>query len=47
MTANIATKTDIANIQRDIERCKTDLLKWLLMTLAAQGGLVVALVKLL
>ncbi|MCY3819159.1 MAG: DUF1640 domain-containing protein [Gammaproteobacteria bacterium] len=40
LNANLATKADIADI-------KADLLKWLIGALIAQGGLVVALVKLL
>ncbi len=76
LNANLATKTDIARIEADIEflrqetktdiarveagvealrqetragieTVKADLLKWLFGALIAQGGLVVALVKLL
>ena len=42
-----ATKADIAGVQREIEALKVDLLKWLFGALIAQGGLIVALVKLL
>ena len=33
--------------QADIEKSKTDLLKWMFIALAAQGGLIVALIKLI
>ena len=42
-----ATKIDIAGVRREIEALKVDLLKWLFGALIAQGGLIVALVKLL
>ncbi len=41
------TKTDIAEVKADIQAMKADLLKWLIGALIAQGGLNVALVKLL
>ena len=44
---NLATKGDIAGIKTDIAEIKANLLKWLIGALIAQGGLVVALVKLL
>ena len=44
---NLATKADIAGVQREIEALKADLLKWLFGSMIAQGGLIVALVKLL
>ena len=54
LNANLATKTDIAEIKVDIaeiraeiQAMKVDLLKWLFGALIAQGGLIVALVKLL
>ena len=72
LNANLATKTDIAEIKTDIakveaciakieagmdalrqetratvETAKSDLMKWLIGALIAQGGLIVALVKLL
>ena len=42
-----ATKADIAGVQREIEALKVALLQWLFGALIAQGGLIVALVKLL
>lgn len=58
LNGNLATKTDIVIIQRDIEALrqetkanievlKADLLKWMFGALIAQGGLIVTLVKLL
>lgn len=52
LKANIAAveatlKTDIATIKADIAALKVDLLKWMFGALIAQGGLIVALVKLL
>ncbi len=44
---NLATKTDIAKVEARIEAVKADLMKWLIGALIAQGGLIVALVKLL
>ena len=41
------TKAEIAGVQREIEALKSDLLKWLFGALIAQGGLIVALIKLL
>ena len=41
------TKASIAGVQRDIAEAKSDLIKWLVGALIAQGGLVVALLKLL
>ena len=43
----LATKEDIRRLELKIETAKFDLLKWIIMALIAQGGLVVALVKLL
>ncbi len=40
-------KTDIARLDVKIESVKADLLKWMFGTLVAQGGLIVALIKLL
>ena len=40
-------KTDIAQVGARIEAVKADLLKWMFGALIAQGGLIVALVKLL
>ena len=42
-----ATKADIAKVEAKIESVKVDLLKWMFGALIAQGGLIVALVKLL
>ena len=36
-----------AGLQADLQTTKADLLKWILMAIIAQGGLVVALIKLL
>ena len=47
LNANLATKADIARVEARIEAVKADLLKWLFGALIAQGGLIVALVKLL
>ena len=41
------TKASIAEVQRDIAEVKSDLIKWLVGALIAQGGLVVGLLKLL
>lgn len=45
------TKLNIAELKANIEKSKTDLLKWIFIALAAQGGLiitcVVTLIKLL
>ena len=46
LNANLATKADIAEVEAQIEAVKADLLKWLFGALIAQGGLIVALVKL-
>ena len=58
LNANLATKADVAEVKAgiealrqetrvSIEAVKADLLKWLFGALIAQGGLIVALVKLL
>ncbi len=54
LSANLATKADIGKVKADIaklevkiERVKVDLLKWIFGAMIAQGGLIVALVKLL
>ena len=41
------TKASIAEVQRDIADIKSDLLKWMVGALIAQGGVVVTLLKLL
>ena len=47
LNSNLATKADIAAVNASIETVKADLLKWMFGALIAQGGPVVALVKLL
>lgn len=54
LNANLATKadlaavrTDLAAVRTDLAAVKADLLKWLIGALITQGGLIVALVKLL
>jgi hypothetical protein len=58
LNSNLATKIDIAEVKAEIEALrqetkaaiaavKVDLLKWLFGALIAQGGLIVALVKIL
>lgn len=42
LNENVATKTDVANIQRDIERCKSDLLKWFIGTLPVFASIILA-----
>lgn len=44
LKANLATKADL---HAEVVTTKFDLLKWIIMALAAQAGFVVALVKLL
>lgn len=47
LNGNLATKADVAKVEARIEAVKADLLKWMFGALIAQGGLIVALVKLL
>ena len=51
LNANLATKADIEALRQEtraiVETAKSDLMKWLVGLLIAQGGLIVALVKLL
>ena len=58
LNANLATKADVAAVEAGVESLrqemkasmeavKADLLKWMFGALIAQGGLIVALVKLL
>ena len=47
LNTNLATQADVAAIQRDIAEVKADLLKWMVGALIAQGGVIVALLKLL
>ena len=42
-----AVKADVAKVEAKIETVKADLLKWVFGAMIAQGGLVVALIKLL
>lgn len=57
-TADMATKADIADVRRDLremelrletkmEGVKAEILKWMFGAMAAQTGLIVALIKLL
>ena len=41
------TKAEVAKVEARMEAIKSDLLKWLFGAMIAQGGLIVALVKLL
>ena len=41
------TKASIAGVQREIAEVKSDLIKWMVGALIAQGGVIVALLKLL
>ena len=47
LNGNLATKADIAKVEARIEAVKADLPKWMFGALIAQGGVIVALVKLL
>ena len=47
LNANLVTKADLAAVRVDLAAVKADILKWLNGALIAQGGLIVALVKLL
>lgn len=47
LNSNLATKQDILAIKADMEALKADLLKWMIGALIAQGGVIVALIKLL
>ena len=47
LNSNLATKADVAALQADIAALKAELLKWMVGALIAQGGLIVALIKLL
>ena len=51
LNSNLATKADLAALRADLElslsHLKVELLKWMFGALVAQGGLVVALIKLL
>ena len=47
LNANLATKADISKLETRMEAIESDLMKWLIGALIAQGALIVALVKLL
>ena len=47
LNANLVIKADLAAVRVDLAAVKADILKWLVGALIAQGGLIVALVKLL
>ena len=47
LNATATTKTDVANIQRDIERSKNDLMKGLVLTMILLDSLLLAAIKLL
>ena len=47
LNGNLATKADVAKVEARIEEAKSEILKWVFGALVAQGGLIVALVKLL
>ena len=47
LNSNLATKIDIAKLEARMEAIKSDLMKWMIDLLSAQGGLIVTLVKLL
>ena len=45
--SGLATKEDIYGLRRDIAETKAEILKWMFGAMAAQTGLIVALVKLI
>jgi len=47
LNTNLATRADMAGIKADLAEIKADLSKWVIGALIVQGGLIVALVKLL
>ena len=54
LNGNLATKTDIAEIKADIARLearieasRSDLMRWMIGLLIAQGGLIIAFIKFL
>lgn len=47
LDSNLATKVDLMSIKAEIEKVKSDLLKWMIGALIAQVGVIVALIKLL
>ena len=46
-TESVATKADIAEVKANLAEVKSDLMKWMVGALIAQGGVIVALLKLL
>ena len=44
LDGNLATKTDIAMVKADIERVKSDLMKWMVAAMTAQTGLIAGLI---
>ena len=47
LDSNLATKVDLMNIKAEIEKVKSDLLKWMVGAMMAQVGVIVTLIKLL
>ena len=47
LDSNLATKVDLMSIKAEIEKVKSDLLKWMIGALIAQGGVIVTLIKVL
>ena len=47
LDSNLATKADLMSIKAEIENVKSDLLKWMIGALIAQGGVIVTLIKVL
>jgi broad-specificity NMP kinase len=46
-TSDLATRTDVETLRREIAEAKADIIKWLAGLLIAQAAVVAALVKLL
>jgi broad-specificity NMP kinase len=46
-TSDLATRTDVETLRREIAEAKADIIKWLVGLLIAQAAVVAALVKLL
>ena len=47
LDSNLATKVDLMSIKAEIEKVKSDLLKWMIGAPIAQGGVIVTLIKVL
>ncbi|MCI4627109.1 MAG: hypothetical protein L3V56_14270 [Candidatus Magnetoovum sp. WYHC-5] len=45
--ANLATKEDIAIVRTEMEKSKSELLRWMFIFWASQIGIIIALIKLL